>query len=88
MSINEKKINSYKMLFGDNLKKLRESKGLSQFELASTMNDIASNSKIDKTTISRIENGRTNVTLSTIIKLALALEVELNELFSFNLENS
>ncbi|WP_412561845.1 helix-turn-helix domain-containing protein [Winogradskyella sp. MIT101101] len=83
MSIAFSKIESYKYLFGDNIKRIRESKSLSQFDLASLVNDITESSKFDKTSISRIENGRTNITLTTAIKLALALEVEPKELFDF-----
>ena len=70
--------------FGLNVKKIRESKGLTQLDLATTMNNIDSASFIDKTTISRIENARTNVTLTTIIKLSLALGVDAKNLFDFD----
>ncbi|WP_166962023.1 helix-turn-helix domain-containing protein [Yeosuana marina] len=87
MSIDAEKLKSYKILFGLNLKKIRESKGLSQFELASAINDLTSNSEFEKTTISRIENGRTNITLTTAIKLSLALSIELKELFSVKISD-
>lgn len=78
-----KKIEQYKKQFGSNLKKIRESKNMTQFDLAAAMNELSSESSIEKTTISRIENGRTNVTLSTLTKLSLALEIDIKKLFDF-----
>jgi transcriptional regulator with XRE-family HTH domain len=81
MSTESIKIEFYVKQFGINLKRIRESKNMTQFDLATAMNDLTSDSLIDKTTISRIENSRTNVTLSTIIKLSLALEIDVKDLF-------
>ena len=58
---------------GDNLKKIRVSKNITQTELAKTL-------AIDKSFLSNIENGKTNPTLSTITSLAKALGVSTNEL--------
>lgn len=77
------KIELYKKQFGINLKKIRESKNMTQFDLATAINDLSSESSIEKTTISRIENGRTNVTLTTLTKLSLALEIDIKKLFDF-----
>jgi transcriptional regulator with XRE-family HTH domain len=79
------KIELYKKQFGINIKKIRESKKMTQFDLATAMNDLNSDSFIETTTISRIENARTNVTLTTVIRLSMALEVDLNKLFDFEL---
>lgn len=70
-----------KKKFGINLKRIRESKGLTQLDLATAMNQLDLESFIEKTTISRIENARTNVTLTTIVKLSLALGVDVKSLF-------
>jgi transcriptional regulator with XRE-family HTH domain len=78
-------IEFYVKQFGINLKKIRESKNMTQFDLATAMNDLSSESYIDKTTISRIENGRTNVTLITAIKLSLALQIDIKKLLDFEL---
>ncbi len=75
MSISQKKLESYQKKFGNNLKQLRKEKGLSQLDLASMCN-------LEKTAISRIENGRTNVTLKTGVILAEALAIELKNLFN------
>jgi transcriptional regulator with XRE-family HTH domain len=83
MSTESIKIEFYVKQFGINLKRIRESKNMTQFDLATAMNDLGSESSIEKTTISRIENARTKITLTTAIKLSLALEVDLKTLFDF-----
>lgn len=65
--------------FGERVRELRVKKGLSQFDLASLCN-------YEKSTISRIENGRTNITLKTAYQLSNALEMDLIELFKFNID--
>ena len=74
MSIPVKRLQSYQKKFGSNLKKVREGKGYSQSSLAAI-------SELEKTGISRIENGRTNVTLKTALQLSDALNVPLKSLF-------
>jgi len=58
---------------GENLKKIRTKKNISQTALAETLG-------VDKSFVSNIENGKTNPTLSTITNLAQALGVSTNEL--------
>lgn len=58
---------------GENLKKIRTKKNITQTELAKTLG-------VDKSFVSNIENGKTNPTLSTITSLAQALNVSINEL--------
>ncbi len=60
---------------GLRIRELRESKGLSQLDVAVLCDS-------DKTAISRLEAGRTNATLKTFIKIARALDVELHELLN------
>ena len=60
--------------FGKKLRKLREIKGLSQL-------DLEIQSGINRTEISRIENGLKNIEFATMVKLALALDVSLYEFF-------
>ena len=67
-------------LIGNRIKKLRESKGLSQVDLVGNMEG-----EIDPTNISRIESGRTNPTIFTLYRIAEALEVELKELIDLKL---
>ncbi len=76
MSTKEKNNIKLKKAFGLSIKSIREAKGLSQLDLASLSN-------LEKTSISRIENGRTNVTLTTIAILSAALDVKLSTIFDF-----
>lgn len=58
---------------GENLKKIRSKKNITQTELAKILG-------VDKSFVSNIENGKTNPTLSTITNLAQTLGVSTNEL--------
>lgn len=58
---------------GENLKKIRLSKGITQISIAKTLG-------VDRSFVSNIENGKTNPTLSTISSLAKVLGVTLSEL--------
>ena len=71
--IDEKKI-EYLKRFGQQLKRMRENKGISAAELGRL-------TFIDKPHITRLEKGGTNPTLTTLIKLAEALDLEVHELF-------
>lgn len=62
--------------FGNRLKALRKEKGLSQEELAEK-------SGLNRPYISGIEQGKRNVSLEVMEKLAEALEVEMKELVDF-----
>ena len=76
MSIDPQILLTYRKKFGENLKNIRALKSVTQNELAARCN-------IEKTAISRIENGRTNITLNTAVTIALSLEIDLKELFDF-----
>ena len=58
---------------GQNLKRIRIKKGISQ-------GDIARELKVSRGFISTIENGKTNPTLATIAKLARAIGVSVDKL--------
>ena len=58
---------------GENLKKMRIKKDISQIELARLLG-------VDRSFVSNIENGKNNPTLSTITNLAQTLGVSTNEL--------
>lgn len=58
---------------GENLKKLRIKKDISQIELARILG-------VDRSFVSNIENGKTNPTLATIAKLAKAVGASVNDL--------
>lgn len=58
---------------GNNLKRIRTEKDISQ-------GDIARELKVSRSFISNIENGKTNPTLATIAKLAKAVGVPTDQL--------
>jgi transcriptional regulator with XRE-family HTH domain len=58
---------------GENIRQLRTKKGLSQDNLASILG-------VDKSYISRIENGQKNLTLNSLMKIANALVVDIKKL--------
>jgi len=61
-------------MIGTKIKKAREAKGLSQKEVALSL-------KMDPAQYSRIENGKTDPSFSSIEKIAKALGVDLSDLF-------
>lgn len=75
----EKEIELVKVKFGENLQKIREGKKLSLLKLSY-------NCSIDESNISKIEHGRFNVTLSTIVELAKGLDVPPKKLLDFEFE--
>ena len=58
---------------GEKIKTLREAKGLSQYA-------FSDESGISRSQITRLENGKLNCTIATLLTLAQTLEVEVNEL--------
>lgn len=60
--------------FGEQIRRYRLLKGMTQVDLALKCN-------VDNGDISRIENGRKNLEFYTIVKLAEALDIQLNDLF-------
>lgn len=65
-------------LLAKRLKEIRSEKGITQEELAYR-------SELTLSQIARIETIKINPTVSTIFKIARALDVPLNELFNFEL---
>lgn len=66
---------------GNNIKRVREFKGLSQKEVIKAIDMGAAQ-------YSRIENGKTNPSVSTIVKIAKALDIDVYELFLEDKPNS
>lgn len=60
--------------FGKRLKQIRESQNLLQL-------DLELSSGINRTEISRIENGQKNIEFFTIVKLAEVLGVQIRDFF-------
>jgi len=67
------KISQLQQKIGQRIRELRESKGISQQNLAAVCN-------FEKANLSRIEAGRTNPTVSTLYKISKALEIKISEL--------
>lgn len=68
-------ISTIKMNIGEQIKRIRTAKGLSQKE-------VVMSAGLDKAQYSRIENGKTDPSFSTIARIAKALGVSLAELFA------
>lgn len=64
--------------FGLHLRKIRMEKNISMQTLAYMVN-------VEYSQISRIEHGKINTSLSMVYELAIALDVDVKELFDFNL---
>lgn len=62
--------------FGKHIAELRKKKGLSQ-------EDLAGLCQLDRTYISGIENGKRNISLTNVFKLAKALEIKPKALFEY-----
>ena len=60
--------------FGKKFKALRKAKGLTQLDI-----DVATG--INRTEISKIENGLKNIEFITIVKLAIGLDINLKDFF-------
>jgi transcriptional regulator with XRE-family HTH domain len=60
-------------LLGANIRRLREAKKLSLREMSYACN-------IDNSKISKIENGQINITFTTILQIASALEIHPSEI--------
>lgn len=74
--VSQKELIKYQKAVGKQVKSLRKEREMSQLDLASLCD-------LEKTSISRIENGRANITLKTALLLSKSLEVELKTLFEF-----
>jgi transcriptional regulator with XRE-family HTH domain len=70
MSINKEK---FLKALGEKIKTLREAKGLSQYA-------FSDESGVSRSQIVRLENGELNCTIATLLMIAEALEIEVNEL--------
>ncbi len=69
----------YLSILGANIKRLREAKGLSLRQLSYACN-------IDNSKIAKIEKGQINITFTTLLQLADALEMRPSELLNTNFE--
>lgn len=74
--VNKTRHNEYVKAFGENLRKIRSSKGF-------TMMQLAFEADIEYSQIAKIERGVTNTTISTAYRLSNALSIPVHELFRF-----
>ncbi len=79
MYVRKKVDTSFLILFGKNLKALRESKDITQAQLSIDCD-------FDVSVISRIERGVVNTSLSNLKLIADALKVDMQELFNFEIK--
>ena len=69
--------NDFKKALGENLRKIRTEKGLTQ-------EYISLESGISRSHIAMIEAGKRDVTISTLFKISRALNVTINKNFEFD----
>ena len=62
---------------GKNIKKIREEKKISQAELAARFN-------YEKSNMSRIESGKTNLTIGTLLNIAKSLDTTIINLITID----
>lgn len=76
----EKFIRDYRLKIGDDIRNIREKKGLSQDDLAEIMN-------VNRSTISKIENGKFSFSIDYLSKFSwfLDFEFQLKEIKKINL---
>jgi transcriptional regulator with XRE-family HTH domain len=63
-------------LTGKQVKKFRKEQNMTQF-------DLAVKSDMEENALQRIETGRTNATLKTLLKIVNALGIQFKDLFDF-----
>ena len=65
----EKQIKDYRLRLGDRIRIVREERGYSQEKLAELMN-------VNRSTISKIENGKFSITVDYLVKFSICLDYE------------
>ena len=69
LSVTEEQIKDYRLKLGDKIKTVREKKGYSQEQLAEKM-------EINRSTISKIENGKFGITVDYLVRFSIFLDYE------------
>jgi transcriptional regulator with XRE-family HTH domain len=72
----DQELTALKKKFGKNLKRIRESKSMSLL-------DVSYNCTIDESHISKIEQGKFNISLKTIAELAKGLDIHPSKLMEY-----
>ena len=78
MSVSKHRDENILLKFGENLRRIRQKRGLSQMQLA---NEIDTSAKF----IYQLEKGLVNPTLCTVLVLVKVLKIELTELIPHNI---
>lgn len=69
LSATETRIRNYRFKLGDKIRIIREKRGYSQEQLAELM-------KINRSTISKIENGKFSISVDYLIRFSIFLDYE------------
>ena len=69
LTARENQIKDYRLKLGDKIRIVREQRGYSQEQLAELMN-------INRSTISKIENGKFSITVDYLVRFSIFLDYE------------
>lgn len=69
LTATENQIKDYRLKLGDKIRVIREQRGYSQEQLAELM-------KINRSTISKIENGKFSITVDYLVRFSIFLDYE------------
>jgi len=69
LTTTESQIKDYRLKLGDKIRQVREQRGYSQEQLADMMD-------INRSTISKIENGKFSITVDYLVRLSIFLDYE------------
>lgn len=69
LNATESQIKDYRLKLGDKIRQVREKRGYSQEQLADMMD-------INRSTISKIENGKFSITVDYLIRFSIFLDYE------------
>jgi transcriptional regulator with XRE-family HTH domain len=69
LTATENQIKDYRLKLGDKIRIVREQRGYSQEQLAELM-------KINRSTISKIENGKFSITVDYLVRFSIFLDYE------------
>ena len=69
LNATESQIKDYRLKLGDKIRQVREQRGYSQEQLAEMM-------EINRSTISKIENGKFSITVDYLVRFSIFLDYE------------
>jgi transcriptional regulator with XRE-family HTH domain len=69
LTVTENQIKDYRLIIGDKIRLIREKRGYSQEQLAELM-------QINRSTISKIENGKFGITVDYLVRFSIFLDYE------------